>query len=77
MKRRFSIKKAEWSVERENHYKQYCFNIVFNFGDKMKTNDRTVYIIKNEEEIELEKPLNPKTFWYETWLKLKVFYQLD
>ncbi len=77
MKSRFSISKAEWSEERENQYKKDCFNIAFNFGDKMRINDNTVYILKNGEEIEIEKPLKQKSFWYETWLKLKDFYQTD
>lgn len=40
--------------------KKDCYNIVFNLGDKLKTNDNTVYIIKNEEEIKIEKALKEK-----------------
>ena len=40
--------------------KKDCFNIVFNFGDKIKIKDNGVYIIKNGEEIEIEKPLKQK-----------------
>lgn len=42
----------------------------------MKIKDNGVYIIKNGEEIEIEKPLKQKK-WYETWMKLKGFYQID
>jgi hypothetical protein len=77
LKRRSSIEKAEWSNERENFYKQDCSDIVFSFGDGLRVEDDTVYINKNGVEIKLEKPLKSKTFWYETWLKLKSFYKLD
>ncbi|MEM1504663.1 hypothetical protein RG959_14725 [Domibacillus sp. 8LH] len=77
MKRRFSIEKTEWSDERENQYKQDCLEMVFKFGDKMETKNDTVYIIKNRGGIKIEKPLKHKTFWYETWLKLKDFYYID
>jgi hypothetical protein len=77
LKRRYSIEKAEWSDERETQYKQDCLNIVFSFGDKLGTKNDTVFIIKNGEEIEIGKPLKFKTFWYETWLKLKALYKID
>lgn len=77
LNRRSSIEKAEWSNEREKHYKQDCLDIVFSFRDKLRVEDSTVYIKKNGVEIKLEKPLKPKTFWYETWLNLKSFYNLD
>lgn len=77
LKRRYSIEKAEWSDERENQYKQDCLDIVFSFGDKLRTQNDTVYIMKNGKEVEIEKPVKPKTFWYETWLKLRTLYEID
>lgn len=77
MKRRTSVSKAEWSDEREKLYKMECLEIVFDFGDKLEVENGSVFIIKKEKTTELEKPENHKTFWYETWLKVRVFYQID
>lgn len=77
MKRRSSIEQAEWSIERENQYKKDCFNLAFDYGDKLKTNVDAVYLIKDGKEIELARPLKQNTFWYETWLELKSFYQIE
>lgn len=77
LKRRYSMEKAEWSDERENQYKRDCLEIVFNFGDELTIKDDAVYLLQNGDEIEIAKPLRPKTFWNETWLELRDFYQID
>ncbi|MDQ0876054.1 hypothetical protein QFZ77_004713 [Paenibacillus sp. V4I3] len=75
MKKRFSVGKAEWSDTREEQYRKDSLEIAFGFGDTLKTSDGTVvYIIKKDVEIVISKPNKVKTFWYETWLKLKEFY---
>lgn len=50
--------------------------MVYSFGDTVSLRADTVIIIKNGKEIEIEKPLRPKTFWYETWLKLRTLYKI-
>ncbi|AQU77181.1 hypothetical protein [Priestia megaterium] len=77
LNKRFSIKKAQYSSEREKEYKKYCSEIVFKFGDTLSVKDNSVYVFKAEEEIKLIQPLKSKTFWYETWLNLKSFYGLE
>ncbi|MEH7158717.1 hypothetical protein [Neobacillus drentensis] len=77
MKKRFSIEKAEWSNERERQYKQDCMDMVFSFGDTLSIRKDTVIIIKSGNEIEIEKSIRQKTFWYETWLKLRTLYKIE
>ncbi|NQX70448.1 hypothetical protein HQN90_30340 [Paenibacillus alba] len=74
MKKKFSVGKAEWSDTREEQYRKDSLDIAFGFGDTMNTRDGKVYIIKNDVEIEISKPDKVKTFWFETWQKLKDFY---
>ncbi|MGM1049235.1 MAG: hypothetical protein ACQEXX_24285 [Bacillota bacterium] len=72
MKKRFSTEKADWSDIRE--YRQDCLDIVLQFGDILKKIDDKVYLIRNDEQIEILKPDKQKSFWYETWLKIKDYY---
>lgn len=74
MKKKYSTEKAEWSDTREKQYRQDCLDIVFQFGDTLKTIDDKMYLIKNDEKIEILKPEKQKTLWYETWLKIKDYY---
>ncbi|MEK4525315.1 hypothetical protein NST38_07940 [Paenibacillus sp. FSL H8-0104] len=74
MRKRHSIEKAEWSETRETHYHKDCKDIVFSFGDRLIEVDGTVYLKRKEVEIKVIKPLKRKTFWYETWLRIKEIY---
>ncbi|NUU78981.1 hypothetical protein [Paenibacillus xylanilyticus] len=74
MRERFSIEKAEWSDTREKQYRKDCLDIVFQFGDNIKKIDDKTYLIRNRELIEILKPDKQRSFWYETWLKLKDYY---
>ena len=74
MKRRFSIGKAEWSDTREQQYRRDCLDILFQFGDNIEKIDDKAYLIRNGEQIEILKPDKQRSFWYETWLKLKDYY---
>jgi hypothetical protein len=74
LRKRASVDKAEWSDTREEQYRKDCQNIVFKFGDTFDNVDGTVYITQNDVRIEIAKPNKTKSFWYETWLKLKDFY---
>ena len=75
--KRFSVEKSEWSDKREENYKKECLNIVYEFGHKMHVKEERVYIITNEMDIEVSKPLKTTSFWYETWLEIKKNYGLD
>jgi len=74
MRKRHSIEKAEWSETRETHYRKDCKDMVFSFGDRLIEVDGTVYLKRKEVEIKVIKPLKRKTFWYETWLRIKEIY---
>ncbi|WP_143811856.1 hypothetical protein [Paenibacillus sp. SSG-1] len=74
MKKRFSTEKAEWSDTREKQYRKDCLDIVFQFGDILKKIDDKVFLIRNGKQIEILKPDKQKSFWYETWLKIKDYY---
>jgi hypothetical protein len=71
---KLSIEKSEWEDKREEEYKKNCLELTFRFGDKLKTENQAANLLKSEEVIEIGKPVDPKIFWYETWLKLKSFY---
>lgn len=58
MKKRSSVDKAECADSREEQYRK----------------DSQDIIIKNDEQIEIAIPYKSKTFWYESWLKIKEFY---
>ncbi|MBD0384369.1 hypothetical protein [Paenibacillus sedimenti] len=62
IKKRVSIEKSEWSDTREESYKQECFEIVFGFGDKLKIENKKVYVVKNGEAIEMTEPQKIKHF---------------
>ena len=74
LKKRFSVGKAEWSDSREEQYRKESQDIVFGFGDSLKMTDTAVYIIRNDEQIEIAKPHKAKTYWFESWLKIKEYY---
>ncbi|MED1472004.1 hypothetical protein [Bacillus salipaludis] len=69
-----SIEKSGWSNKREEKYLKKCLKLTFRFGDKIKTGNQAAYLLKSEKVIEIGKPVDTKTFWYETWLKLKSYY---
>jgi hypothetical protein len=71
---KLSIEKSEWEDKREEEYKKNCLELTFRFGDKLKTENQAANLLKSEEVIEIGKPVDPKIFWCETWLKLKSFY---
>ncbi|MDQ0721919.1 heterodisulfide reductase subunit C [Paenibacillus sp. W4I10] len=74
MRKRHSTEKAEWSETRENQYHKEWKDMVFEFGDRLIEVDGTVYLKRKEVEIKVIKPLKRKTFWYETWLRIKEIY---
>ncbi|WP_314591297.1 hypothetical protein [Paenibacillus terrigena] len=77
IKQRFSVEKSEWSDARDEGYKKLSYEIVFGFGDNILIENNKVNVLKNGEKFEITKPQKSKTFWYEAWLGLKDFYQID
>lgn len=77
MKKRVSVDKSEWSDERENWYKNECIKIAFSFADELKIENDTVFLVRNGDEVQISNPLKRKTFWYETWLRLRAYYGID
>jgi hypothetical protein len=74
MRNRFSVEKAEWSIDREENYKKECFKMTFTHKDKLIIENETVYLFSTNELIPILKPINRKSFWFETWTYLKNYY---
>ena len=72
MKRRFSVKKAEWSEIRERDYQKYCDNILYRNKLQLRIDGDKVYLLLPDKEALLVKIDNGNKMWYEIWLKLKV-----
>ena len=71
MKRRFSIKKAEWSAIREEEYKKYCDDILYQRNLKLSIDGDKVYLLLPDKETFLVEVDKPERIWYEIWLKLR------
>ncbi|CAI6082730.1 hypothetical protein PAECIP112173_03669 [Paenibacillus sp. JJ-100] len=76
MRKRFSTEKTEWSKTREYKYQQDCEDIVFKFNDELLIQEDKIHLNRNDGQTVTIKPLNHKTFWYETWLKIKDIYDI-
>ncbi|MES1198059.1 MAG: hypothetical protein ABUL41_02160 [Chitinophagaceae bacterium] len=71
MKVRSSLYKAKWTHTREEWYKKECEEILFRAKSKLIIDDISVYLaVENEKKI-LLKINNPKSKWFQIWLKLK------
>jgi hypothetical protein len=71
MKVRSSLDKAKWTHPREEWYKKKCEEILFRRKSKLLVDDERVHlVIDNEKELLLEIT-NPKSKWFQIWLKLK------
>ena len=71
MKKRISVEKAEWSIEREQYYKQQCLSKAYDLKVEISERNSVTYLKKNGREKILCKPRSPRKIWYETWLTLK------
>jgi len=70
MKKRASQKAAEYSIERAEWYRQQCDEILFQKGIELQIDDLNVYVKQNDQRTLLLEIANPKTMWFEIWLKL-------
>ena len=68
---------SEWTSERENSYYEMCNKLAYDYKLDLIIDQDTVYIVRNNEKTELVKPNRHKTFWFETWLRLKAYLGLD
>jgi hypothetical protein len=74
MPRRSSVKKAEWSGTREEHYRKECEEMLFHRNLKLHTEGDHIYLKSENFQTFLTTILKPKTLWYEIWLKLREVY---
>jgi len=71
MKKRFSHSKAEWTESREEEYRKYCDEILFNKKLELIIKGNGIYLKSENKEVILLKVDKPKSMWFEIWLKLK------
>ncbi len=71
MKKRSSVKKAEWSDEREDYYKSEALEIACKKGFNLIQRDLKVYIIDDGQETPFCEPDKTNRVWFQTWRKLK------
>jgi hypothetical protein len=71
MKKRASPKAAEYSIKRAEMYRQQCDEILYRDGIELQIEDRRVYVNRSGQKTLLLEITNPKTMWFEIWIKLK------
>jgi hypothetical protein len=71
MKERQSIKFANWSKTREEWYKKECDEILYRIKSKIILENDLVFSVTNNQRNFLLTIDNPKTKWFQIWLKLK------
>jgi hypothetical protein len=77
LKKRFSVEQAEYMKVKEERFKKKCYQMVYDFGDKVVIDNETVYILHGDEKLEIVKPEKGKSFWFETWTSFRRYYNLD
>jgi len=70
MKKRVSQKAAEYSITRAEWYLKECEKIMYLKEIELQIDEQKVFIIKEKQKIFLLEITNPKTTWFEIWLKL-------
>ena len=71
MKVRSSLGKAKWTHTREEWYKKECEEILFKTKSKLFIEDERVYLMSYTKKEFLLEIDNPKSKWFQIWLKLK------
>ncbi|MFI5186022.1 MAG: hypothetical protein ACHQF0_04820 [Chitinophagales bacterium] len=74
MKKRSSVKKAEWSDKRENDYQKYSLEIADRYSINLIEREGRVYKVENNKEILFCEEARSKRLWFQTWIKLKEQY---
>jgi hypothetical protein len=70
MKKRASLKAAEYSIDRAEWYKQQCDEILYQKRIELQIDEPKVYVKGKEQKTLLLEITNPKTMWFEIWRKL-------
>lgn len=65
------MKKADWSLTREEWYHEECNKILYDKEVDLMIEDDEVYLKSADKNTLLVRITKSKTMWYEIWLKLK------
>lgn len=71
MKERQSIKFAKWTKTREEWYKKECDEILYRTKSKITIDNDEVFILTDNQKIFLLTIDDPKSTWFQIWLKLR------
>ena len=71
MKERQSVKFANYTKTREEWYKNECDEILFRTKSKIIIDDTEVFKVTNIQKNYVLTIDNPKTAWFQIWLKLR------
>jgi len=71
MKNRSSIEAANYSARRETGYEDMCSQMLYRRQMKLEMEDAEVYLISDEHRRHVVTVTNPKTKWFEIYVKLK------
>lgn len=71
MRKRNAVDSAEWSIERAESYRKMCDEILYRNDWLLIIEEQKVYVQTADEKILLAGITQPKTIWFETWLKLR------
>jgi hypothetical protein len=71
MKERQSVKFANYTKEREEWYKKECEEIIFSTKSQIIMEEDKVFIMLNDQKTQLLTIDNPKSIWFQIWLKLR------
>ena len=71
MKQRQSVKFANYTKTRKEWYKKECDEILFRTKSKIIIDDTNVFIASKNQTTFLLTIDNPKSTWFQIWLKLR------
>jgi hypothetical protein len=71
MRKRASLKKADWSIKREEQYRKNCEDILYKNGKEIFIAGTEVYLVSQGIKTFFISIDKPRSMWYEVWLKLR------
>ena len=71
MKERQSVKFANYTKTRAERYKKECDEILYRTKSKLILEGDLIYSVTNTHKIFLLTIDNPKSKWFQIWLKLR------
>jgi hypothetical protein len=69
--RRRSVKAAEYSIKRADWYREECEKILFDKKFTVFEEGNRIFLKSETSTAHLLDVTNPKTKWFELWLKLE------